>query len=239
MAKSAHDVLKNADFPAEWPFSAANFDRDDPSSDATFYGEPRICFHIDSFAVASLTKYYESLPPPKDALDFCSSHVSHYPDAWTSHVRENGGRIAVMGMNAQELAKNPAATEFLVRDLNEDPTFPFEDNSFDVITNCVSVDYLTRPREVFAELGRILRPGGRAVMSFSNRCFPTKAIRIWRQTGDLDHVFIVGCYFRYTRDADGACVFDAPDGIDISPPSLGLTDPMFVVTARKRVPLRP
>ena len=43
------------------------------------------------------------------------------------------------------------------------------------VCNVVSVDYLTRPREIFRETHRVLRPGGRAIMSFSNRCFQTKA----------------------------------------------------------------
>ncbi len=55
-----------------------------------------------------------------------------------------------------------------------DATLPYEDNSFDVVTNAVSVDYLTRPLEVFREMHRVLKPGGQAIMSFSNRCFPTK-----------------------------------------------------------------
>ena len=48
---------------------------------------------------------------------------------------------------------------------------PFEDNTFDVVTNAVSVDYLTRPLEMMKEVNRVLKPGGLAVMSFSNRCF--------------------------------------------------------------------
>ena len=77
-------------------------------------------------------------------------------------------------MNEEELARNPVLTEFAVQDLNSSPKLPYADNSFDVITNAVSVDYLNKPIEVFKEMHRVLKPGGRAVMSFSNRCFPTK-----------------------------------------------------------------
>lgn len=233
MATTAEEVLKTVTFPEEWPFRPENFEKDDPQNDSVFYSEPRFVFHIDNFAISALTRYYAGLAPPKDALDFCSSHVSHYPSTWVEHSQKEQGRIAVMGMNPQELAKNPIATEYKVRDLNENPVFPYEGNSFDVVTCCVSVDYLTRPREVFAEVGRILRPGGRAVFSFSNRCFPTKAMRIWLQTGDLDHVFIVGAFFHYTRDSEGAPVFEDPEGLDISPNG-GVTDPMYVVTAVKK-----
>ena len=113
----------------------------------------------------------------------------------------------------------------MVRDLNENPTLPYEDGTFDVVTNAVSVDYLTRPLEVMKEVRRVLKPGGLAIMSFSNRCFPTKAIAIWTATGDPDHIWIVGSYFHF---AGG---FEAPQARDISP-NPGRTDPMYVVFAR-------
>ena len=45
-----------------------------------------------------------------------------------------------------------------------------------MITNAVSVDYLAKPIEMFKEMHRVLKPGGQAIMSFSNRCFPTKGV---------------------------------------------------------------
>ncbi|CDY47761.1 BnaC07g41990D, partial [Brassica napus] len=117
-------------------------------------------------------------------------------------------------------------TEYIVQDLNINPKLPFEDNSFQVITNVVSVDYLTKPLEVFKEMNRILKPGGLALMSFSNRCFFTKAISIWTSTGDADHALIVGSYFHY---AGG---YEPPQAVDISP-NPGRSDPMYVVYSRK------
>lgn len=43
-------------------------------------------------------------------------------------------------MNEEELARNSVATDYAVHDLNVDPRLPYEDNSFDVVTNAVSVD---------------------------------------------------------------------------------------------------
>jgi ubiquinone/menaquinone biosynthesis C-methylase UbiE len=103
---------------------------------------------------------------PRDALG-CT------PQGYTA------GRIAGLGMNAAELERNGALSDFAVADLNATPTLPYADNTFDVVTNAVSVDYLTRPLEVMKEVQRVLKPGGIALMSFSNRCFPTKAIAIW------------------------------------------------------------
>lgn len=222
---SIEQILKNADWPEQFPFKEEDFQRYDESPDTVFYDSPRFVTHIDNPAIAALTKYYSEVLPPSNTpgvsmLDMCSSWVSHYPKGYKQD------RIVGMGLNELELKKNPVLTEYVVQDLNLDPKLPFEDNSFDVITNVVSVDYLTKPLDVFKEMSRILKPGGLAVMSFSNRCFWTKAISIWTSTGDADHVLIVGSYFHY---AGG---FEPPQAVDISP-NPGLTDPMYIVYSRK------
>lgn len=224
-SSSIDTVLEKPDWPPAWPFRTEDFSRYDESTDDNFYESPRFVTHIDDPAIKALTKYYEKVFPKSgndDAviLDVCSSWISHYPKGYTA------GRISGIGMNAAELAKNDVLTDYEVRDLNVDPTLPYPDDTFDVITNAVSVDYLTKPLEMFKEMQRVLKPGGVAIMSFSNRCFPTKAISIWTATGDPDHVWIVGSYYHY---AGG---FEAPTGIDISP-NPGRSDPMYVVTAKK------
>jgi len=219
------EVLVDPGYPEKWPFRPDDFKRYDESSDFQFYDSPRFVTHIDDNAIKALTKYYAKVFPqagnPDVAiLDICSSWISHYPKGYSA------GKISGLGMNEEELARNPVLTDYAVKDLNEDPKLPYDDNTFDFVTNAVSVDYLTRPKEVFEEMVRVLKPGGTAIMSFSNRCFPTKAISIWTQTGDPDHVWIVGAYYHYT---DG---FSKPQGIDISP-NPGRSDPMYVVTASK------
>ena len=219
-------VLKDPQWPPIYPFTTKDMGRYDESSDAFFYEQPRLVKHIDDQAIDALTKYYsevfKTVEKPK-VLDICSSWISHYP----SDVEFS--RCAGTGMNEDELLKNPRFTEKpTVVDLNETPKLPYDDNSFDFVTNAVSVDYLTKPLEVMQEVRRVLKPGGRAIMSFSNRCFPTKAVSIWTATGDLDHIWIVGAYFHF---ANG---FEAPEGIDISP-NPGRSDPMYVVTAVKSV----
>ncbi|KAL8464039.1 hypothetical protein ACS0TY_033825 [Phlomoides rotata] len=218
-------VLENVEWPEQFPFKEEDFQRFDESPDTLFYESPRFVTHIDDPAIAALTKYYSKVFPPTDTpgvamLDMCSSWVSHYPKGYKQP------RIAGMGLNEEELKRNPILTEYVVQDLNVDPKLPYEDNTFDVITNVVSVDYLAKPIDVFKEMGRVLKPGGLAVISFSNRCFWTKAISIWTSTGDADHVMIVGAYFHY---AGG---FEPPKGVDISP-NPGRTDPMYVVYSTK------
>ncbi|KAL3829974.1 hypothetical protein ACJIZ3_018776 [Penstemon smallii] len=218
-------VLENVEWPQQFPFKEEDFQRFDESPDTVFYESPRFVTHIDDPAIAALTKYYSEVFPPSNTpgvalLDMCSSWVSHYPKGYKQ------SRIAGMGLNEEELKRNPVLTEYVVQDLNVNPKLPFEDNTFDVITNVVSVDYITKPIDVFKEMARILKPGGLAIMSFSNRCFWTKAISIWTSTGDSDHVMIVGSYFHY---AGG---FEPPKAVDISP-NPGRTDPMYIVYSRK------
>ncbi|KAJ8602578.1 hypothetical protein CTAYLR_008776 [Chrysophaeum taylorii] len=202
------DVLAAPRWPAEWPYSSVDFSRQDETNDSDFYSFPRFCYHIDERAVGALTAYYDKVfgewQEPA-VLDLCASHVSHYPrDSKRS-------RTAALGMNEVELRENKDVEEWVVQDLNENPSLPFGDAEFDIVTNAVSVDYLTRPLEVCREVERVLKPGGAALFALSNRCFPSKAIQIWLRTNDLEHVFIAGSFFHY---AGG---FEPPTAAEISP----------------------
>ncbi len=170
------------------PFPEGFFRRTDETPDPVFYGPARLVQHLDDAAIAAVGDLYDELGLAGEVLDLCSS--------WVSHFRTAPARLTVLGMNALELERNPHAHERVVHDLNADPTLPFADASFDAATCAVSVDYLTRPFDVFAETARVLRPGGLFVCTFSNRCFPTKAIRGWLATDDAGHVAIVEEYFR-------------------------------------------
>ena len=166
------------------------FERGDERPDDEFYAVDRLVTHIDDGAIAAVGDLYEELGLDGEVLDLCSS--------WVSHFRAPPRRLVALGMNTAELAANGAATERLVHDLNADPALPFPAGSFDAVTCCVSVDYLTRPLEVFAEVARVLRDGSPFVCTFSNRCFPTKAIRGWLVTDDAGHAELVGVYFDAT-----------------------------------------
>lgn len=204
------------------PFPPGFFDRQDDAPDDRFYLPDRLVTHIDDAAILAVSELYDELGltaanSPVAVLDICSS--------WISHFSSPPSRLVALGMNAAELAANDAASEWLVHDLNSDPTIPYPDDTFDAVTCCVSVDYLTRPLEVFAEAARVLRPDGVFVCTFSNRCFPTKAIRGWLSTDDRGHCAIVGTYFDLT---DGF----ADPTVQLRNPA-GRGDPLYAVFARR------
>jgi SAM-dependent methyltransferase len=201
----------------ESPFKPEHFARIDETPDTWFYQPPRIVTHIDDPACAALAAYYrEVLPAGGRILDLMSSCVSHLP-ADVAYERVIGH-----GMNVTELKANRQLTGGFVQDLNSSPSLPFADATFDACTVAVSVQYLTRPLEVFAEVARVLRPGAPFVLSFSNRMFPTKAVAIWRALDDHRHGGLIDLYFRH---AGG---FGPADFIDISP-FPGRSDPLYAV----------
>ena len=168
-------------------FVTGFFDRADPSPDTGFYGPPRFVTHIDDDAIAAVGGLYAELGITGTALDLMGS--------WVSHFREAPAHLTVLGMNAGELSANSQAESTVVHDLNREPRLPFASEHFDAAVCCVSVDYLIHPVEVFAEVARILRPNAPFVITFSNRCFPTKAIRGWLDSTDDQHCEIVRRYF--------------------------------------------
>ena len=200
-------------------FPSGFFARADEETDRVFYAVPRLVTHIDDAAIAAVGELYEELGVDGDVLDLMSS--------WVSHFRTPPAHLRVLGMNPVELDANEAASERIVHDLNDDPRIPLPDESVDDVVCCVSVDYLTRPVEVFGDVARVLRPGGRFVCTFSNRVFPTKAIQAWLYASDEDRCAIVAEYFRRSR------VFDEPT-VARRTPLRHAGDPLFAVWAVRR-----
>jgi hypothetical protein len=169
------------------------FTKLDDEDDEIFYEPPRLVCHIDDGAIAALTGFYRSvLPPGGVLLDLMSSWVSHLP-------AEIGYReVLGHGMNAAELAANPRLSRWFIQNLNRETSLPVGTASVDAVMICVSVQYLQQPVAVLREVARVLRTGGSLVISFSNRCFWTKAVAIWRALDDEGHAHLVE---RYLRDA--------------------------------------
>jgi SAM-dependent methyltransferase len=198
------------------------FERDDESADELFYIAPRLVNHIDERALAAATELYRRLLPPSGAiLDLMSSWVSHLPP------ERRYERVVGLGMNEAELRANQVLTERVVQNLNREPQLPFEDATFDGCVCTVSVQYLTDPVVVFAEVGRVLKHGAPVVTTFSNRMFPTKAVAIWTALDDQGHINLVAEYYRRAGCFTAITAYDAGSG--------RRGDPLYGVAAR-RVP---
>lgn len=214
-------------WPETSPFKPEDFFRSDQNDDGWFYKVPKLVYHIDEPAVAALTQYYRNnIPKKSDILDICSSWVSHYPLEFTDTM----GKICGTGMNGLELQFNDQFTGgYIARDLNLETKLPYSDASFDVVTCVVSIDYLIHPIEVLKEVHRVLRPGGKVIISQSNRCFPSKAIAMWLHMNDRQHLELINGYFQYAGSFEPRKAFD----ITATLPDNGYRDPMFIVEAVK------
>jgi SAM-dependent methyltransferase len=205
------------DTPAESVLSPPGRRKVDEGDDARFYREPRFVVHVDDAFVARLTALYdERLSPGDRVFDAMSSWTSHLPDT-------DFERVVGHGMNGDELSANDRLDEWFVQNLNEDQSLPLETGSFDAVLCAVSVQYLQHPAAVFAEFARVLAPGGVLVVSFSNRMFPTKAVRAWREATMDGRAELVE---RYVAAAGG---FGRPERVVDHPG----TDPFYAVVATR------
>ncbi len=171
-------------------FSEGAFSRDDETPDSRFYTEPRYVQHIDDTAIEIIRNTYgRFLKDDMQALDLMSSWQSHLPD------KLRFSRLVGLGLNESELKKNPRLSEFVVQDLNVNSRLPFDSNTFDAVVCTVSVEYLIEPLAIFKEVSRILRTDGHFIVTFSNRWFPTKAIKIWKELHEFERMGMVLEYF--------------------------------------------
>ena len=218
IAWGGRDTLgEMTDLNAKLPSNA--FRRMDETPDEIFYEPPRLVTHIDERAIAGVTSLYRQfLPAGGRILDVMSSWVSHLPEDVAY------GEVVGHGMNAEELAANPRLNRWFVQNLNAKPTLDLEDNAFDGAGLCVSVQYLTDPVAVMTELARILKPGAPLIVTFSHRCFPTKAVAIWQSISSEGHGQLVRMYL----EAGG---FEDIQLVEAVPPAPG-SDPLYGVIGR-------
>lgn len=207
------------------PLKPSFFEREDPTDDAGFYAQPRLLVHIDDYAIEAARRLYaEVIPKGAAILDLMSSYRSHMPPEleWT--------RLAGLGMNAAEMSANDQLSDHTLHDLNADSRLPYADEEFDAAVITVSVQYLTSPVEVFRDVARVLKPGGPLIVTYSNRMFPTKAVRIWRALDDRQRAGLIGAYFRYSEAFGDVTMQDRT--ID----SGAYNDPLFAVWACRAGP---
>jgi SAM-dependent methyltransferase len=210
------------------------FARVDESDDSIFYATDRMVSHLDSAALLTVRDLIDQLVVEEEPaiLDLMASWDSHIPGT----IRP--ARVMGLGLNRNELAANQALSDYVVHDLNHDPRLPFEDGAFDAVICTVSVDYMTRPLEVFQEVRRVLRAGGVFLVIFSNRFFPPKVVKIWRQSSEEERLLLVADYFDMTPGFEQPRVFVSrgkPRPKDDKYFHLGIpSDPIYAVYAETR-----
>lgn len=197
------------------------FRRQDESADTRFYEMPRLVIHVDEHASAKLAEWLGAhLPSDGDILDLMSAWRSHLPDG--ARYRS----VIGLGMNVIELRENPALSGAVIQDLNAHPVLPFKDGAFDACVISFSLQYLTQPVAVLAEIARVLRRDAKLHVAYSNRLFPTKAVAIWQACSDSERAQLIA---EYGHQAGGFKNIAAERVID---PMAG-TDPLYVVSATR------
>jgi SAM-dependent methyltransferase len=210
-----------------------SFSRLDENEDGVFYSTDRFVPHLDSTALETVENLIQSLVVEDKPviLDLMASWDSHIP------TQLHSCNVFGLGLNEKELKCNRTLSNFVVHDLNQDPTLPFTDNTFDAVINTASVDYMTRPVEVFREVNRVLKPGGLFLVIFSNRMFPEKAVKVWRETGEDEHIMLVEAFFQEAGGFDRTSQFVSkgkPRPRDDKYAHLAtISDPVYAVYADK------
>ena len=204
------------------PYPPELFRREDESDDGLFYAEPRLVVHIDYPAIGAISAYLgEELPSNGVILDLMSSWRSHLPPDLPFH------RVIGIGLNEVEMNENPQLDERIIHDLNANPALPLDDGSLDAAVVTVSIQYITRPVEVFRDVNRVLKTGASFHVIYSNRMFPTKAIAVWQSLDDRRRAQLIASYFQNSGD------WDDVRAINITPQMPHYTDPVYVVAATK------
>ena len=211
-----------------------DFSRLDESDDREFYQTDRFVSHLDSLALATVERIVGDLVIEENPviLDLMAGWDSHIPKTLTP------AGVVGLGLNENELKNNKDLTEFVFHDLNENPRLPFPDNTFDAVINTVSVDYMTQPVSVFEEVGRVLRPGGAFLVFFSNRMFPLKAVKVWKESSEEERVSLVEDFFHQARGFEEPVFFVSKGKPrpkdDKYAGAVPFSDPVYLVYAEKK-----
>ena len=207
----------------ESPYPQDSFGKDDETDDELFYVEPRLVVHVDDNAINSIQSYYSKVFPENAiVLDLMSSWKSHFP------TNKQFKKTVGLGLNAIEMENNPSLDEFFVQNINVDPTLPFEANYFDAVVIVVSIQYVSKPIELFQEIARILKPDSFCHVIYSNRMFPTKAVWLWKALSDDMRAQLIASYFHSTNN------FGKPEFKNITEVTGSSIDPVFVVSSKKQ-----
>ncbi len=215
------------------------FTRADETNDAVYYTKNgQLIEQLDTVARSTIQELIGQLVIEKEPaiLDLMAGWDSHLPDT----IRPKG--ITGLGLNKKELGLNRALSNFIIHDCNENPILPLSDGVFDVAICTMSVEYMTKPYELFREVGRILKPGGMFLVIFSDSFFPEKVTMIWEDSNGSERMALVKKFFGESE------MFDPPQTYlsrgkrksknDIPGYYFHPSDPIYAVYADKRGGIR-
>jgi SAM-dependent methyltransferase len=134
------------------------------------------------------------------------------------------GRVLDLGGSPLDLFEVPP-DEIVSFDGDPDAKLPYGDDAFDDVVCSNIVGGFTRPADTFAEVGRVLRAGGRFVCTFARET--PVAVRGWAGKDDAGRVRIARSYFAL------APVF-GPAESDLRTSLTGTGDRLWAVWAAKR-----
>ena len=205
--------------------------RNDEEEDIHFYSKARMVHHLDSKARHIIgSTYSQAISKDSHVLDLMASWDSHLPAGHDISLH-------LLGLNQEELAANPSAASYIVQDLNQKTVLPYGSATFDTLICTASIEYLVEPQKVINETARILRSGGRSLIAFSNRCFPTKAIKLWAELHDYEKIgFVIDLLERTGEftDISTLSVRGYPRPEDDPHQEIFHSDPVYLVSARKK-----
>ena len=225
--------------PYQWAanncYTPYPFHRTNEDDDSIFYKTARLVNHLDETAIEQIKSIHSRLLYPSNKiLDLMSSWTSHLPNSY-ENLQTTG-----LGLNEEELRANPQLTKTMVHDLNQLTKLPFPDNSFDAVICTSSIEYLTQPLEVLAEIARVTLPGGIFITTFSDRWFPGKEIEPWADLHRFERLGLILDYFLKTGKFENVhteSVLGLPRPLtDKHIAKTYISDPIFAVWANIKWP---
>ncbi len=181
---------KTTDFFQGMPFLRKMND-----DDALFYNAINTAPPVDKVAIEQLKTFYEQyLSSGQTVLELLSGMDSYIPE----HIKPVN--LTGLGLKEQDLQSNSDLNQFVIQDLNQKPQLPFENEQFDAVLCAFGIEYLIHPVVIFKQVAWILKPGGRFLVSFSNRFFDKKVIALWDDIHEFERMGLVLEYFRQSGE---------------------------------------
>eukprot|EP00640_Fibrocapsa_japonica_P000093 CAMPEP_0113938004 /NCGR_PEP_ID=MMETSP1339-20121228/4449_1 /TAXON_ID=94617 /ORGANISM="Fibrocapsa japonica" /LENGTH=546 /DNA_ID=CAMNT_0000940931 /DNA_START=71 /DNA_END=1711 /DNA_ORIENTATION=+ /assembly_acc=CAM_ASM_000762 len=191
-------VLPNSwAWPPNWPYTDEQFERLNNDADGDFYKVARMEEIFDQEAGELLVGHHARYHKDGDrVLEIGASFKSYLP------TNISYASVVGLGMQMEEMNKNEMLTERVAQDLNQDVTLPFEDDSFDHIVIANTIEFMVKPKELYREMQRVLRPGGLLNVAFTHgsflKAYEPKKINLWKQMNDAQHMWILASFMKFS-----------------------------------------